>query len=686
MSTLFENIVNLPTSTLQTSGLPGTSNMNQPSYTQGSNIQISNSQYPSNLVNSQYSPSTNLQYPPSTNLQYPPSTNLQYSPSTNLQYSPSSNLQYSPSTNRQHPFNPQANLQYPSNLPYAQESRDICVDNEFNPFLCDEPDYLTGCQGAGVYDLCCNNIGSSMYCGDGSVGHSESDDSEYSLEGKSWDRLGKGILECDNIFFDDKSDSTHEEEHGFHGCVTLENSKILGESECGFDHRSQSNGSVKGLECDDISQTLIDPDRKHRKKESSTDTRRIIIERKPVASSETNTSTNPTSSNKNTTGSNNSGSNNSGSNNSGSNNSGSNNSGSNNSGSNNSGSNNSGCKNNDPQKNLDTKKSRVVKSTPKLRRSNERNSRSHNGRSSDSKSEKDRPLKESSSSPSPVRGYKSKLSKLTWSKSKKVSKDDSFSPSLKLENPQNLTDSSNIKKSTSSFSRKTTGLKGKTVASVLVENQLICLYNPIDESAIDICGYDNATLVLLHNKNILKLVPTDRNKHPGQTSYNITWINNDQKLEEICVFGGYLYGIAGGYLYQLDTRTYLSTNWKWMKCSWSPSKINHLSPTLIGNHLWIETSKGLGYLYEAGSKEPKEIEKVELNGCRRIYGADHETYLEIDVSQNMATLYPSEDIIDNIVTGAITYDGDIIRISTTHAEIIKSVRIVNWEPHYISLE
>jgi len=169
-------------------------------------------------------------------------------------------------------------------------------------------------------------------------------------------------------------------------------------------------------------------------------------------------------------------------------------------------------------------------------------------------------------------------------------------------------------------------------------------------------------------------------------------------------FGGYLYGLSEGHLYQLDGRTYSSTTWKWIKCIWAPVAITWISSTLTGSHLWLQTANSssssgnknshrhnreVGYLYsfsEEKNRTPKQVQRVILSGKKRIYGLNEETYLEVDLKHYEAVKMPSKQKISNIITGALTYDGDIIRIPKSLGNVIYDVRIVHWEPHFISKE
>ncbi len=233
----------------------------------------------------------------------------------------------------------------------------------------------------------------------------------------------------------------------------------------------------------------------------------------------------------------------------------------------------------------------------------------------------------------------------------------------------------------------------KYTISVLNGNELVSILPSHDESAIDVCGYDNSTYVLFKNGNILRLTPKDQSKHPSETTYKSFNISCNIVLKRIISFGGYLFGVGKGSLYQLDSRTYSTPTWKWNKCLWAPTNITWVSSTLTGSHLWIQCSTGKQnnretcYLYQnENSRAPKQVQQVILVGKKRVYGLDVKSYLEIHLSKHTAIKYPTKNTIDNIVTGALTYDGDIIRISKSLSDIISDVRIVHWEPHYISKE
>ena len=231
--------------------------------------------------------------------------------------------------------------------------------------------------------------------------------------------------------------------------------------------------------------------------------------------------------------------------------------------------------------------------------------------------------------------------------------------------------------------------------AVMASNKLVSVLTLNNYSVQDVCGFDTAIFILLNNGDILRLVP----KGPSHDAllngdYDITPIKNNVRLQQIVTFGGYLYGVSRGKLYLLDSRTYEfptrtpDSLWKWDPVTWAPSNIIHANTTLIGDHLLLTTEES-GYLYSiegATHQNPKFLEKFSLAGKQRVYGATPKNYLEIDPSKNVAVKRPDNEKVSNIKIGALTYDGDIIRISPSLASKVKAIRIINWHPYYIVRE
>ena len=284
----------------------------------------------------------------------------------------------------------------------------------------------------------------------------------------------------------------------------------------------------------------------------------------------------------------------------------------------------------------------------------------------------------------------------TSSKKSQKSKSQKRSKSKSTENiPDDISvnvsnDVSEETKTAELFSHDDTSESRYTLA-VMSSNKFISILTLHDYSVKDVCGFDNSIFILLNNGNILQLVPNGSYETQNallKGDYEITPIENNVRLQQILTFGGYLYGVSKGELYLLDSRTYNSVSWNWDSVSWAPSNISDARTTLIGDHLFL-TAEDTGYLYSIEGtthQNPTLVEESDLGGKQRIYGSTPENYLEINPSKNIAIKRPDNEKVTNIKIGALTYDGDIIRISPSLATRVKAIRIINWNPYYIVRE
>lgn len=220
---------------------------------------------------------------------------------------------------------------------------------------------------------------------------------------------------------------------------------------------------------------------------------------------------------------------------------------------------------------------------------------------------------------------------------------------------------------------------GKTTLAVFSkENKaIVSLFNLPERSVIDAVSYDNIIYAPLDNSTILKFDPEKHSQHI---------IRSDRQISRIFDFGGYIYAVSDETLYQLEQRTYETNSWKWTLMKWAPKNITDVSPTLLGEHIYITTSNNVGYLYESTSESsPKLLFKRSIE-YKRVYGLDNNAYLDIDVAAQTAIQYPDNEEIENIVNGALTHDNDVVRIDERLANKVIKVRILNWEPYFIIQE
>jgi hypothetical protein len=215
----------------------------------------------------------------------------------------------------------------------------------------------------------------------------------------------------------------------------------------------------------------------------------------------------------------------------------------------------------------------------------------------------------------------------------------------------------------------------------LRDNELIQLpiFKNIPENIEDICSFNNNIFVTCGSENIYRFV--------NLTSSPVIKTVNNVPLTKIVNFCGYLYGLSWGKLHILDSRTYSKTEWKWSPVTWTPTEISDIAGTLLGTHIYL-TTPGVGYLYtlkNSSHTDPILVKKESIGNIKRVYGANIDEYLDIYKLDNMAILYPSKDRLEDIYGAVLTHDGEVIRIPSSLKDTIVDIKIVNWEPLYITV-
>ena len=152
-------------------------------------------------------------------------------------------------------------------------------------------------------------------------------------------------------------------------------------------------------------------------------------------------------------------------------------------------------------------------------------------------------------------------------------------------------------------------------------------------------------------------------------------IKSSLYLDRIISYGGSLLGLSDGDLYKLNNSIALH-NWEWSLCDWAIGNIEHLSVTLDGTHIWLQSpyinvpDKTRGYLYEG-----EDLVKTYTfqSGIIRVYGRNLLTYLEIDRESSIATRYPDRKTFNGVFDGALTREGDVITVSRNVDVIVRDV-------------
>lgn len=199
--------------------------------------------------------------------------------------------------------------------------------------------------------------------------------------------------------------------------------------------------------------------------------------------------------------------------------------------------------------------------------------------------------------------------------------------------------------------------------------------NSINDNTNDSNNFNNI-LFLLNDGNILIL---QNNKYRLRHS-NIN-------LNRIIIFGDLLLGLDDdGRLYQ---RIIKSNNdnktWLWENVTWAPVNITHITTTLNGKYLWIQTNNnGLynGYLYKLIANNDNNTNKIILvrsnviNNIIRIYGNSINSYIDITKNNYTAIRYPTGELIENIYDGVLLDNGELIRIQPNQSSNIQNIRLI----------
>lgn len=210
-----------------------------------------------------------------------------------------------------------------------------------------------------------------------------------------------------------------------------------------------------------------------------------------------------------------------------------------------------------------------------------------------------------------------------------------------------------------------------------------CRNNPVDtvgpiagdsensSPVIDVCSYSTAVVFLLEDGHIICENTATAKRYRT---------NNNVQLCRIVGFSGYLYGVGvDQHLYTLPNTHFSTNNWNWTAVAWFPGIIQHICTTHDGSYLWIQTET-TGYLYHT----PNQVQlKQSCRNVKRVYGRDADHYLEINLLESTATIYPEGKVVQNVYDGALSFYDEVIAIHPSESREYRGITIVNWQPYYI---
>lgn len=184
----------------------------------------------------------------------------------------------------------------------------------------------------------------------------------------------------------------------------------------------------------------------------------------------------------------------------------------------------------------------------------------------------------------------------------------------------------------------------------------------LESQTLDICSYSSSRIRLLRDGTIWVEIS-------GQTPYRVT---NSVKLERLEV-RGYLYGVCAGSLYILACSHHDRRVWTWSPCAWAPRNITHTSATLDGQYLLLQ-SGSVGRIYDV---EDQQLEQIQLERYKRIYGTTLEEYVDVDSEARRAVF--SDGSIVSATAAALGYRGE-----KHHHPVAREIRMVEWRPVFLA--
>ena len=187
---------------------------------------------------------------------------------------------------------------------------------------------------------------------------------------------------------------------------------------------------------------------------------------------------------------------------------------------------------------------------------------------------------------------------------------------------------------------------------------------------IDVCSFTTDTLIAMRNGSIMK-----HNDRKGFVT-----IHSQPEIERFAIFGEKLYALSKNMLYSLPSESYATDRWIWKHCEWAPVGIKHVSCTLSGAHIWIQTSTQ-AYLIDITLRQEAKVDHDPH--VIRSYGYDIYNYIDIDTRTHVGIQYPKKQVHKNVHKAIIDSHGTVTSIDINQYDRVRDIRLVGHVPWYI---
>ena len=110
-------------------------------------------------------------------------------------------------------------------------------------------------------------------------------------------------------------------------------------------------------------------------------------------------------------------------------------------------------------------------------------------------------------------------------------------------------------------------------------------------------------------------------------------------------------------------------------------RVIQIESTHDGRYIWLQTNTK-GFLVDTDGHIKTSCDMRHFE--RRIYGNDKTEYIHIDRTGGIAYINGKEMEFPNIISAVIDHNRDIISLTKEEYEKYTEIRLVSWEPYYIT--
>lgn len=209
-------------------------------------------------------------------------------------------------------------------------------------------------------------------------------------------------------------------------------------------------------------------------------------------------------------------------------------------------------------------------------------------------------------------------------------------------------------------------------------------YTYVDEKVVSIGGGikpHNVHDIAEYHGKVLVVPKSDKKKiiirRQGEDNVTVT---SSLSIERIFYFQGDVYIINGGTIYIRDPECNSGKKWYWYKCN-LPTGVFWISVTGDDKHLWIQTTEGLGYLYNC---KRKLVDTVTMDdNVIRFYGTYKDDWSTLNTSDHVMYITEYSRSFADVRCCSYLWSNNIIYVKEAQKNLISGIRIVYYKPYFL---